>query len=206
MLFKTCSILALLVAGAGSAHAETKRQHDAHQHGHGALNIAVEGNTLTMELEVPGADITGFEHAASSKEDKAAVAGAKKTLASPKSLFTLSNAAGCTLTEAKVALSNEEHEHGHEHGHEHKHDEKKHAHGHHGSHDAKKDEAAEHAEFHVEYAFNCTNTGALDSIEFPYFKQFPNAEELDVTLITPKGQKKFEVNRQQNRIDLPGMM
>ena len=35
-------------------------QMDAHVHGHGILNIAVEGQVVEMELEAPGADIVGF--------------------------------------------------------------------------------------------------------------------------------------------------
>ena len=48
-----------------SAVAEEKhRQLGAHEHGHGNFNIAIEGKSVSMELEAPGADIVGFEHKA----------------------------------------------------------------------------------------------------------------------------------------------
>ena len=48
------------------------RELGPHQHGHGTLNIAIEGERVSMELDVPGADIVGFEHAASTADQKAA--------------------------------------------------------------------------------------------------------------------------------------
>ena len=64
------------------------------QHGHGTVNIAVEGTDLWIELEAPGADIVGFEHEASSEEDKAAVARAEKQLSDPLTLFSFARGGG----------------------------------------------------------------------------------------------------------------
>lgn len=47
---------------------------------------------------------------------------------------------------------------------------------------------------------------AVTQVTFTYFKTFPNAEGLDVTLVTARSQKTFEVNRGDARIDLRGMM
>ena len=195
MLLNIISVTVLLAGIAGTANAESKRQLDAHLHGHGKLNVAIEGQSLVIELEVPGADIVGFEHAATSDEDKAAVEAARKTLATATSLFSPPEAAGCILGEAKVALSGDDEHH-----------KKNHASHGHASHGGDREKGSEHSEFHAEYAFKCTDISALRSIGFPYFDQFPNAEELNVTLITDKGQKEFEVNRDRNRIDLHGMM
>ena len=46
----------------------------------------------------------------------------------------------------------------------------------------------------------------LTSIEFPYFRKFPGAEELEVNLVTTRGQTKFEVKRSKPRLDLTGAM
>jgi len=51
----------------------SKRELGAHEHGHSALNVAIEGGSVEMELIAPGADIVGFEHAATSEADKVAV-------------------------------------------------------------------------------------------------------------------------------------
>lgn len=193
MSARLLSLVTIFAVGAGAASAAEKRQLDAHEHGHGKLNIAVEGATIHMELEVPGSDIVGFEHAAASDEDKAKIAAAKKVLAGATSLFSLSAAAGCTLSAATAELDGEGSAHDH----------KEDGHKEHGASD---NEQGDHSEFRVEYTFRCKTIDALGTIRFPYFKAFPNAEELDVTLITEKGQKSFEVSRERDRIDFQGLM
>lgn len=177
-----------------SAAAEEHRQLGAHVHGHGRLNIAIEDRTVSIELEAPGADIVGFEHEAATRAQSAAIEKAKATLASGLSLFTPAAAAGCTQNASKVSIE-AEHEHEHEH----------HAEG--AKPDAD-DEAADHhhSEFHAEYAFECASPDRLTSMTFDYFKAFPNAQELDISLISPKGQSSYEVNRDKPRLDLTGIM
>lgn len=186
-----------LVAPAGAGE---RRQLDAHEHGHGSLNIAVEGNRVAMELIAPGADIVGFEHVAKTGQQKAAVKKAKADLGKPLNLFVLPSSAGCRVTNTKISLEaegeTEKHEHGHKH--DHKHD-KDHA-------GKKAHEEETHSEFHAEYVLNCASPKALVSIDFKYFERFPGAEELDVTLITDKGQNKYEVERDTPRLDLKGIM
>ena len=63
-----------------------------------------------------------------------------------------------------------------------------------------------HSEFHADYAFACSDVNAIATIRFPFFEAFPNSEELAVTLITEKGQKAFEVSRENAFIDTRGMM
>ena len=160
-----------------SLAADEHRELGAHEHGRGTLNIAVEGNKVTMELEVPGVDIVGFEHAAKTSREKAAVEKAKAQLAAPLTLFALPAAAACRVTEAKIEVENGGHEHGAKEG---------------TKVDAKGDG---HSEFHVEYALECAAPANLTGIEFGYFRAFAGAQKLDVNVITPKGQSKFEVTR-----------
>lgn len=182
----------LVVFSSPLAVAETERQLGPHEHGHGTLNLAVEGQSLQMELEVPGADIVGFEHEAKTAADQAKIEAAKKTLAQPLALFALPDAAGCKVTSATIAVAAEsDHD---EHGHEHEHDADS------------DDHEAEHSEFRAEYVLSCANVAAITTIAFPYFETFSNSEELAVTLITEKSQKVFEVNRGHTIIDLRGMM
>jgi hypothetical protein len=168
--------------------ADEHRELGAHEHGRGTLNIAVEGSKVTMELEVPGIDIVGFEHAAKTSPEKAAVEKAKAQLSAPLTLFTLPAAAGCRVTQAKIEVENGEHEHG--------------AKG-----QAKGDAKSEgHSEFHVEYALECAAPANLTGIEFGYFRAFAGAQKLDVNVITPKGQTKFEVTRASPSLSLADMM
>jgi len=185
----TATIFAL---SAAHAAAEPARQLGPHQHGHGTLNLAIEGPTVQMELEVPGADIVGFEYEATTAEDRAKVKAAEERLAQPSALFVLPRNAGCKVISAKVSRESEiDHD-----AHEHENDAHAEADGH----------EAEHSEFHAEYALSCSDVAAITTIAFAYFDAFPNSEELAVTLITEKNQKVFEVDREHALIDIRGMM
>ena len=98
---------ALLLTTSTVAFGDTTREAETHEHGHSALNIAIEGNVVALELEAPGADIVGFEHAASSDEDKAMVAKAMTTLEKPLDLFVVPSEAGCKKNSAEVELEGE---------------------------------------------------------------------------------------------------
>ena len=174
----------IVVDHSPSALAEDQRQLDAHEHGVGQLNIAIEGNELVMELTAPGADIVGFEHAAESDADKQAVAAALELLEQPLSLLGLPEAAGCTVTHAHAALESDAHEEHDEHD-EHHHDKKHEEHAEHDEHhedheheehdehaehdehhhDEKHEEHGEatHSEFHAEYALTCADPSAFVS-------------------------------------------
>jgi uncharacterized protein DUF2796 len=192
----------IVVAATAGMGAAQERQLGAHEHGRGTLNIALEGSRLSMELEVPGADIVGFEHEASTAKQKSAVEAAKKQLAAPQRLFELPAAAGCVLKEAKIAIEAEDHDH--EHGQEAKdHDAKGDAAG---EHEPKEHAGHEHSAFHAEYAFDCKAPASLTAIGFGYFKAFAGAQKLDVTVIGPKQQNRFEVSRAKPSLDLGGMM
>lgn len=85
---KSHALLISLLA-ASQAGAETSRQLDAHEHGVGTLNIAVDGQAMAMEFQAPGADIVGFEHPAETEADLAKVERALAVLSSPLDLFFL---------------------------------------------------------------------------------------------------------------------
>lgn len=182
--------LSTLLATGMQANAEEHRELGPHQHGHGTLNIAVEANTIKMELEVPGDDIVGFEHDPGTPEQKATLEKAKATLADPLSLFKIPGSSKCAITEAKVAIQEEHHDHDED-------DEKK---------GGDKEPEAHHNAFHVEYALDCKAVADVTAMEFEYFKVFKNAQELDVNVVTAKGQSKFEATRAKPSISLEGLM
>ena len=63
---------ALMVAAVPAAAAE-QRRHDAHQHGGGRIDVAVEGGLLSVVLEVPAVNLVGFEHAPRGDAQKARI-------------------------------------------------------------------------------------------------------------------------------------
>jgi hypothetical protein len=87
-MIKHLSVTALLLSAA-VVSAEQTRQMEAHEHGVGQLNIAIEGTRIAIELEAPGADIVGFEYKAKSSEDRAKIDAAIAVLAQPLDLFVL---------------------------------------------------------------------------------------------------------------------
>ena len=203
--------LAVLVCD--TAIAEDSRELDAHEHGVGELNIAVDGTTVLMELHAPGADIVGFEYKATSAEDRAAIDAAVAMLAQPLDLFVLPAAAECGVTQSVAGLENDD-EHDDHDGHddhaEHENDDE------HGDHDEhaeaedhdnheRSDEEANHTEFHAEYVLTCDNPSELSGITFAYFETFQNARELEVQIVTTTGAQAFEVERDEPTLDLRGM-
>lgn len=170
----------LVATFGGAAQAEERRELGAHEHGHSKLSMAVEGTRVVMEVAAPGLDILGFEHPAETAEEKAAVEAGKAALADPLSLFVMPAAAGCRVVEAAVLLEQEEHEgEAEEHAGE----------AHEDHHEVL------HSEFAGRYTLDCADPGALADITFAWFDRFPNAKEVEVTLVTDKGQASFEVER-----------
>lgn len=194
---------AVAVAIAHPAIAEDSRQLDAHEHGVGELNIALEEATVAMELHAPGADIVGFEYEAESAEDRAAIDAAVAMLAKPQELFVLPEGAECTVTQASAELESEEDHEEHAEG---EHEEKEHEEHAEGDHDDEEhmDEAS-HTEFYAEYVLTCANPSAIDEIIFAYFEAFENARELEVQIVTKAGAQAFEVERDEPKLDLRGM-
>lgn len=165
-----------LVAGPGESdhdheHRQHKRQHSAHVHGIGAVNLVLEGQDLHVEFVSPAANIVGFEHAPDTEADHAAVGHAVTLLKRGDRLFRFSDAAACRIDHAGVSsalIEDQSHGHANEHpfeetagaGHEH---------------------AGEaHAEFEAVYHFVCAEPGALGELRVGIFEAFPATERLTV--------------------------
>ncbi len=172
-------------------HDHEKRQHDAHVHGIAALNIALEGREVHVELESPAANIVGFEHAPSSEADRAALDKAVTTLKDGNRLFKFNEDAGCKLETANVAseLLDEEHdEHVDKHSDDHDHEEK-------GGDDHEKheDEGETHSEIEAAYHFECDQPGKLSQLTVELFEAFPGTEKLNVQYVLESKQGAAEL-------------
>ncbi len=196
--------LALLLVPTAVCAEEAHRELGAHVHGHGTLNIAIEDKRLSMELEAPGMDIVGFEHAASTDAQKAVVEKAKALLQKPLELFALPAGAGCSVSASNVAIEAEHHHDGDDDDHDHDAGDKTAEDHDHDGHDHDGHEG--HNQFHATYEIACTNPSELASIDFGYFKQFAGAQGLTVNVVAAKGQSKYEVSRDKPTLDLGGIM
>jgi len=174
--------LLLLYGTAGASEGE-RRELGAHEHGHGLLSVAVDGNDLVIELEIPAMNVVGFEHAPETGEQRHAVEEAVDTFRRGNTLFVPSEGAACSIENIDVALagmSHDEHEgqgEGHDHGEKNEHE-----------HDG-------HSELHGEYHFRCAEPGALHSLEVRLFEHLKGMEELEVQIVTPTQQFATELAR-----------
>lgn len=165
------------------SHAHAHEEHaslDAHEHGVASLNVALDGQTLEIQLQSPAMNLVGFEHEAKSDADKAKVAAARKHLEQPQALFALPIEAKCALQDSELdsplfgGHAHEEHEHADEHG---------------------------HSDIDASYRFACANAEALQTLELgSFFGTFPGTEKLEVQLIGPSGQQGAELTPSNSRL------
>lgn len=167
------------------AHAADEHDHDhehaslgAHVHGVARLDMALDGRTLELELDTPAMNVVGFEHAATSDADKMTLALARETLLKPHALFSIPEAAQCTVTKQKVESplfgdKVEDDDHDDADGDKHEH---------------------EHSEIHGHYTFTCAVPAVLNKLDLTQlFTSFPATKTIQVQLVTPKRQLGAEV-------------
>ena len=98
------------------------RRADAHEHSVAAAQLAVEAGRIDLMLQVPGANLVGFEHPPRNGEQRATLDEARRRLAAGGWLV-LPAAAGCSSDfeiempgfEDDGSTANGEHEHGDDH-------------------------------------------------------------------------------------------
>lgn len=169
-LWLTCTLATQIAA------ATEHREHGAHVHGVGQLNIALDGTQLEIELDSPAANLVGFEHAPRNAAEQVQLDQALAKLRDGQDLFILPVAAACRLQEIKVAEEGAEHQ---ENG----------------------DEASNHhADISGLYRFHCDTPSALTGIDVRLFQRFPAIEKLEVQLIGPHGQRGTELTPQASHL------
>ena len=186
---------ALLACAAFAASDDEHREHEAHEHGHGTLDIVLEGEELLLELRIPAVNVVGFEHAPGDDSEREAIRQALVPFGDAATVIGLPAEAECEAEKADAEIHGMAHEGDHEgeghkdeeHGHE------SHAHAEHedDEHDAEHDaehEMEAHSELHATYHFHCHHPERLDRIEVRAFDYLLDAEEIDVRVVTPVSQ------------------
>jgi Protein of unknown function (DUF2796) len=167
-LTAAAAIAAALAATGTAAGEEGRGGPRAHEHGRSTLEVAVEGGRVAVALAAPGADLVGFEHAAATDAQRAAVERARAALAEPLALLAFPPRAGCRLTSAEVTLDVEDGEEG------------------------------GHAEFRAGYELDCAEPAALAAGRLdlgPFFGRFPGTELVEVRIVSGRGQASREATR-----------
>ena len=199
-------LLTLLLFQPAWAESE-HRDHGAHVHGHASLNLALSGNELVVGLDSPAMNLLGFEHQASTEQDKKTLQHTAKVLRNPSRWLVASQAASCRLE--KVDLDSEllddgHHEEGQSDAHQNElkgqHEDD---HTHSENRDGNEDHDA-HADFVLMLHYHCDNPARLKSVELSaLFRLFQGIEEIEVQWITDSQQSATELNQNNTVISLP---
>ena len=170
----------------------------AHAHGIATLQVAVDGNLLTLNFESPLDNLVGFEHAPRTDRQKAAVRRMAEQLYKSEGLFAPTPAAGCAPAsvklespvieasllrtdgrqdEAPAKRSDPPASKGTDHGGE-----------------------SEHAELEGTFVYRCERPGNLRDLEVKLFDRFTGLRRLDVQVAAPKGQKSARLSPDKRRV------
>ena len=187
-------LVCLVVSFSFSAHAS--REKDSHEHGAANVMLAMEGEKLQLNFEVPSESLIGFEHFPKSQDQRWYFNEAIKSLLEPSKLFSIPADAECLLVGINVSQSlfAAKDEHGHEEKDEHGHEEK----DEHGHDESEKSEI--HSEFISKYHWNCEHLDEIDSIGTQLMNIFPRIEEIRVRWITKNNQGSIELESKDDRI------
>ena len=186
---KNIFILLVCLSISFNVLAEASRQKDSHEHGAANLKIALEGEKLQVEFEVPSESLIGFEHFPKSQSNRENFSNAIKILSIPSKLFSISREGECLLVGMNISqslFSNEE---------EHGHDESEDEHGHDQS-----EKSEIHSEFKSNYSWNCQHLDEIDFIGTQLMTIFPKIEEIRVNWISNNGQGSLELESKEDRI------
>jgi hypothetical protein len=152
----------------------------AHEHGALKLDVAIEGNKLTIAMEAPLDNLLGFERAPRTDAERKAAAEVLARLRSPiqgKALFSADAAAQCTLSKADVQAPVLEP----------------------GVNPAPKDE---HADLDASYEFSCAQPAELRSLDVGLFDAYKRIQRIDVQVAGAKSQSKVTLKRPARSVKL----
>lgn len=169
------AFIGLLLAAAQPAWAGK-----AHEHGVMKLDVALEGNTLSIALESPLDSFLGFERAPRTDAERKAAADLLSRLRGPDKgppLFTADAAALCTLSKADVRAPVLE---------------------------ARAQAAAKdgHADLDADYTFTCAQPAQLKSLDLGLFDTYRRLKRIDVQVAGPQGQLQWTLKRPARAVKL----
>jgi len=192
------AVLSMLSIGlnAESLDHDDHRQQEAHLHGLVEMTLAIEGNTIELNLESPAANIVGFEHPASTREQHASVTRAKMILDMPQQLLTFIGTPCQSIAQEidlSAVLKPAETHH------------KEEAHSEHQEHtDEGHEDHETHSEISARYRFHCTQGTKLTAINVLLFDLFPRIETVHAAWVTDSNQASAVLTAGSITINLEG--
>lgn len=148
-----------------------------HEHGLLRLSIAVDGEQLSLSLDVALDTLVGFERVPRTEAERL---GANKVMAhlrDPAALFIPDVKARCTPQPVEMEAGLLEP-------------------------GAKADPLTEHADLQANYRFSCTQPGQLHTLQTSLLEAHPRARRIEVQVAGPRGQRKAVLQRPLRTIHL----
>lgn len=186
-------LLATATLAATPLAAQEFKQESKHVHGEVTLNLALENDLLSVEMEAPAINVVGFERAPRDAAEEKVVRDAAAWLSAGRALLGVPAAAGCRRVDATVeapkwgdAKGKDAGNHDHDHDHDHEHGDDEHA----------------HADYLATASYKCSNPSALAWIEVWALRQLRDVTEVTVNVVTPEVQKSVRTSRADERIAL----
>lgn len=155
-----------------------------HDHGTAQLQIALEGEQLTLLLQLPQESLVGFEHAPRTPAQRQAMADALSRLRNAAELIKPDAAAQCRLTLAEVKDPYA-------------------ARAENSGARAGAGAGADHADVEAEIAFRCAQTAQLRTLAIGLLETFPRLKRVEAVVALPQGQRKLTLRRPARELRLP---
>ncbi len=161
----------------------------AHEHGVVRMGLAVDGQRISLNLEIPAATVFGFEHDPETEEEIALVSEAMEILRTRVGeVIAVSPELACELEDVEVVSAPEvDEEDAHSDDEEHSHSEDEDAHSDDEEHSHSEDEDA-HSEVRVAVSWFCAQSVEGTDAILRLGSLWPDAELVDLTVITSMGQ------------------
>ena len=101
---------ALFAGVALAASDDGHREHEPHEHGHGTLDIVLEGEELVAELRIPAVNVVGFEHAPRDDTERKAVREAVARFANAAEVLVPAADAECEIEGVEAEIEGTDHD------------------------------------------------------------------------------------------------
>jgi hypothetical protein len=190
----SAAILALAASASVWAHSP-----GGQVHGLAVLEIAIDSETVQVNLITPLHNLVGFEHAPGNEKQRQAVKSMASKLRQAGNLFILAPAAQCRSTAVglessvlspdllmavpSVGKSADINAGG-------------------PGNASKTEREGVHGELEATWQFQCSNPQALQGMDVKLFEAFPGLQRLDVRIASPKGQASARLSPLSTRISI----
>ena len=168
-----------------------------HTHGEGTLQVLQAGSDWQLVLQLPAADVLGFEHKPDSTAERHQFEKAESTLSHFKDIFSID--AKCSVVDTTMESPwQEATEHKSDHLEANEHNQ----HGHHDEHEVhkKEDKHATHSDFRVAYLLTCESP--ISEVEVTGFVFWPSVSMLRATWITQTNQQAFIIKASEPSFEI----